>query len=398
MDYKHEKRFFTVLIKFNDYSADISSKGFTTERFIGGVSACLEELFPECKICIYYHRDGSSNLTTDLSPEEEPCGIEELKQYIGSSRKPISGKSRYDNPLNENWKRFILFPVYNANNLFAIIVVGGEKEFIKPFERSAGYLLDSYSGELERLINTEKRFQNIVRKTKIDFIEKARDVLRTRQIHESWYSDWHCYNTVSGCDFSNLYKNSAKIWYSFLCTVTTNPNNRLYILMMADTVASILVKRNAEPSEIIKRLQQLLLDKMNDCYLSVLVVRYSAESRKIEIAGAGDCVVLKFTHDDQKVSQLYFGDAIGYGTDTKIHTSQFTIDSGDILCTFTDGVTSAQKKNGGILGSENIRSELLNSSTMSAKTLSARLGAMIDEYCITEENFDDRSLQVIKFS
>lgn len=133
-----------------------------------------------------------------------------------------------------------------------------------------------------------------------------------------------------------------------------------------------------------------------------LLVRRSAHSRSCEVAMArrveSDSVAL--LEEQSGVCEVILlengGVAIGLFDGCKYVQQTVSLEPGDILVAYTDGVTEALCPDGEEFGEERLKSLVLNSYHLSAEELKNRIVQCVKEWCRNRPQEDDLTLAILK--
>jgi sigma-B regulation protein RsbU (phosphoserine phosphatase) len=90
------------------------------------------------------------------------------------------------------------------------------------------------------------------------------------------------------------------------------------------------------------------------------------------------------------------GPVIGFFEDCVYEEATITLESGDLLVAYTDGLTESFNAEGEEFGEERLREVLLENSHLTASTLGERILENVQEWCSTAPPHDDLTLVIMK--
>ena len=102
------------------------------------------------------------------------------------------------------------------------------------------------------------------------------------------------------------------------------------------------------------KMNESLVRRRSEWYISAVLARYLPQDHHIEIAGGGNVGALHFSHADMNLREYTFGVAAGVDSDAEFFMSKIPVQTGDIVCLYTDGVYCARKRNGDPFGKSDL--------------------------------------------
>ena len=134
-----------------------------------------------------------------------------------------------------------------------------------------------------------------------------------------------------------------------------------------------------------------------DHFASVALINYDTERRKIQIATGGSAPILLYHAASGTVQQIsVMGDPVGVEKRTEYHDREFSLSSGDILVTYTDGVVEATNSRGVQYSQERLLEVVTRNRQLSGKEIAERVKSDIVKFTGLGPQHDDQTLLVIK--
>ncbi len=135
-----------------------------------------------------------------------------------------------------------------------------------------------------------------------------------------------------------------------------------------------------------------------DHFASVAFITYNSTAKEVKIAACGNNAVFHYKAEDKSFTQITeYSEPMGVSRDTKFGDITVKVNSGDIICTCTDGLLECLNENGVQYGSENLKKLIIKNSNNNAKDISTRVKDDVKKYCGAVQQHDDQSFLVIKF-
>jgi serine phosphatase RsbU (regulator of sigma subunit) len=91
-----------------------------------------------------------------------------------------------------------------------------------------------------------------------------------------------------------------------------------------------------------------------------------------------------------------FGVAAGVDSDAEFFMSRIPVQTGDIVCLYTDGVYCARKRNGDPFGKSDLADTVRKNSFLGADDLARKILEVLREKEDPSVDGDDRTVQVLK--
>ena len=134
-----------------------------------------------------------------------------------------------------------------------------------------------------------------------------------------------------------------------------------------------------------------------DHFASVALINYDGEQKKIQIATAGATPILLYhaaTGEMEKISQM--SDPVGVEKKTEYQDKDFSVQTDDIIITYTDGVIEAPNSRGLQYSKERLLEVIVNNKHLSGKEIAEHVKTDILKFTGVDAQHDDQTLLVIK--
>jgi len=162
-------------------------------------------------------------------------------------------------------------------------------------------------------------------------------------------------------------------------------------MVRAISLARLLSREIAEPERILSRLNdELAADNPSGMFVTFLCGVYQPASKRLALANAGHCrpVLLRADGTPQwAVKEL--GTALGFECNLKFDRSDLSVQEGDTLVLYTDGVSEAFNGQEECYGNERLLADAVAFARKSAPDLSSGLLQKVRAFAGTAPQSDD---------
>ncbi len=311
--------------------------------------------------------------------------------------KPMAENRNDGSLVAKEWRSWMLLPLpVRKQALLAIVVARRDGKFGEADIEAARLLRDYFAAALKDVRSRNRKAARLAQE------ERHRSLLRTQSSLERDAGgipdfgrrfDWAA---GTGSDASLVYRPGDSAFLSAVCDVTADDQERQSGLVYLDTWFAILAQTSLDAKGMLRRLNSDMVRRKAECYASVALFRLDLKARKAEVAGCGSVTVFHFRHAEMKTSTHSFGAAAGISAESGIVSFAAAVETGDILCACTDGLTDARKKGGDFVGHSAVAELISRHYFLSAKDLAAKILDSVAEAAHGETNTDDRTLHVHK--
>ncbi|MCE7949416.1 MAG: GAF domain-containing protein [Chloroflexi bacterium CFX4] len=152
-----------------------------------------------------------------------------------------------------------------------------------------------------------------------------------------------------------------------------------------------------DPAETLMRVNELLLsDSRSDMFVTVWYGVWDAVHGEITYANCGHNPPLLMAADGSCTELTAKGIALGVVDKIKLEKKSCTIAPGDVLVAYTDGITDALRSDGTEFGLIGLHSTLTHHRQRTATEIEKGIVSALDNFTVSEPQFDDLTLIVIK--
>jgi sigma-B regulation protein RsbU (phosphoserine phosphatase) len=150
--------------------------------------------------------------------------------------------------------------------------------------------------------------------------------------------------------------------------------------------------------EVVARLNNLLEESVSDGrYATLFYALLSTEKDQITYTNAGHNPPYLFRKNG-KIEELTGGGIVLGYLANQIYTQQRTpFNKGDLLLTYTDGITEAMNINSEEFGEERLKKVVLENSDLSCLQLKNKILEEVDNFTKSDHISDDRTLVIVKY-
>lgn len=299
--------------------------------------------------------------------------------------------------VDKRWRSWILLPLPVRKQPWLAIIIARKAGRFADSELEAARHLREYLAAALRDIRSRNR-----KASRLAQEERHRALLRTQSSLERDAGDLEDFgrnidwSAGTGSDASLIYRSGDTPVLGAVCDVTADDQERQSGLVYLDTWFAILYQTSLDAKGMLRRLNGDMVKRKAECYASVALFRLDAKNRRADIAGCGSVTVFHFRHGELKTTVHTFGAAAGISAESEITAFTAAVETGDILCACTDGLTEARKKSGDFVGADAVADIITRHYFLSAKDLSAKILASVAETAHGSTNSDDRTLHVHK--
>ncbi|MBV8819818.1 MAG: serine/threonine-protein phosphatase, partial [Acidobacteriaceae bacterium] len=184
-----------------------------------------------------------------------------------------------------------------------------------------------------------------------------------------------------------------------LCVVDISGKGVFASLLMSNIQATLraLLSRDSDLPVVAIRANDLLhASTPSNRYATAILVAYEPDSGKCAWVNCGhnDGVVLRANGEVQLLECS--GLALGLFPKRKYEAQSLSLDSGDLLALYSDGVTEAQNESEVEFGIERLTAVLRSQREQSAEQIVDAVFREIDEFVGDAPQFDDITLMIVK--
>ena len=170
----------------------------------------------------------------------------------------------------------------------------------------------------------------------------------------------------------------------------------LFMALCRTNIRAAAFTRN-DPVETLVRVNQLLLsDSRSDMFVTVWYGVWNPKTGEIIYANTGHNPPLVVQKNGLCCELTARGIALGVIEDITLERKSVTLEPGDVLIAYTDGVTDALRSDEAEFGLVGLQTTVVSSHQHSANVIAQRVVKAVDTFTGDEAQFDDLTLIVLK--
>jgi sigma-B regulation protein RsbU (phosphoserine phosphatase) len=183
---------------------------------------------------------------------------------------------------------------------------------------------------------------------------------------------------ILGGDFLGFFKYKEGSEGMAIADVAGHGISTSALMASVQTAMHTLVPANDSPAEVLRQVNRFFCHNVNfTTFVTLFLARWDSESRTLCFANAGHNPVLFLSAGGTSRKSIRWleptGPAIGLVEDFAIGTKELSLQVGDLLVLYTDGVTEATDPSGREYGTRGLENLVLQGPEESAQQLLARL-------------------------
>ncbi len=161
---------------------------------------------------------------------------------------------------------------------------------------------------------------------------------------------------------------------------------------------SILSNQSLGPSSLLSRLSQFMdIDPfLQEVFITLIMMRIDFKKHIFTYTNAGYMPSLYFNVNKMSVQELNTGGGIPGFAFFDYDEEQLSIEPGDFLLFFSDGVTEAKNFDNEMVGIESIKDWIMKNYEKNAQDMSDSILELIQKYSENTLQYDDISISIIK--
>lgn len=319
---------------------------------------------------------------------------------------PLNDNRLFQNEPEEFLKlgTYILVPMIVKDTVIGIVALArrfdstafGENEF-----KIAKTLTDFASAAIKNVYS----FQEIIEHTELtresDIACKIQKKLHPKLLPNiPTLSLGSYFNTSEGVcgDYYDILP-SRKDRISFvLADVAGKGMNSLIIMVMIRAILRLVVNTKQSASTILSWANRgVCADNTLDHFASLALINYDTTQKKIQFSTAGTTPILLYENATKKITKISTNsEPIGVEKTTTYADNELTVNSGDILITYTDGLVETLNSTGKQYTAQRLIDVITQSSNLSGKEIANAVKTDIAKFSGSTHQHDDQTLLVIK--
>lgn len=252
---------------------------------------------------------------------------------------------------------------------------------------------------LDQQADLQKRFEyelGLARQIQTSFLPSQPPPLPGYDIAAAW----HAAREVGG-DFYDMIPLAHERAGFVIADVSDKGLAAALYMALTRTIIRTMAIGKPSPREALERANDVIIaDAHSDMFVTAFYAVLEAASGTVTYVNGGHNPPLWYRHATRDVSLLTeHGIALGILPNIEIPQAQTTLDCGDVLVLYTDGITDALGLDGEQeFGMERLTEVVKANGSMSAQELTNEILAAIQEFAQGAPQFDDLTLMVVKRS
>ncbi len=167
------------------------------------------------------------------------------------------------------------------------------------------------------------------------------------------------------------------------------------VAIMARQAFSEVSHKTIHPNELLNRVGTRLHGLIDDRFVTAFYAMYNRTTRELVYSNAGHTVPYLFRAATKTCERLYIrGLMLGITPDEAYSEKTVTLEKGDRLCLYTDGLVDSRNEIGEFYGTERMAAYLCNNPDMPAQELADGLFQDMNTFRGSSKLFDDVSILV----
>ncbi|MCS6984711.1 MAG: SpoIIE family protein phosphatase [Leptospiraceae bacterium] len=172
------------------------------------------------------------------------------------------------------------------------------------------------------------------------------------------------------------------------------------VMVLIKTVVTTYLRlyEDIRPDKIVSTINRVLCSQAHvDKFATILFCIYDPLTRELVFtnAGHGPLFLYRKRKEVCTITKLE-GLPVGLDSTTSYHLGRLSLEQGDILALYSDGITEAWTVDKKPFGLHRLREKILNYAHLNAKEIVERIVADIDHYTAGAEQHDDMTLVIMK--
>jgi sigma-B regulation protein RsbU (phosphoserine phosphatase) len=169
-------------------------------------------------------------------------------------------------------------------------------------------------------------------------------------------------------------------------------------MVRAISLARLLAREIAEPDRILGRLNdELAADNPSGMFVTFICAVFEPESRRLTLANAGHCrPVLMPANEPPRWAVKSLGTALGFETGLDFQRTELTLNPGDALILYSDGVSEAFNPQEECYGNDRLLADAGGSAGQPAPAITANLLKQVRAFASGAPQSDDLAILTVK--
>ncbi len=333
-----------------------------------------------------------------------------LKETISSKKPVLIGKNSTDDDKIREYKAkgsYIILPIIVKNEVFAVITIYNKKDKAE-FNNDDFALLNAFSSAASITIENELLSIDLISKNRLEEEMKIAQKIQTAILPKIFDSNNFDISgvmvpaeEVGGDYFDFIVDDAGREWFC-VGDVTSHGVTPGLIMMMSQSIINTVVNMpGINPKEAVSRLNKILFENIKNRlgvseFMTFSIFCHTGNGNFITAGKHIDYLI--YRQDTKDVNRVKTnGMWIGVMKDISAKTTEdtFTLNKGDILFLYTDGVTEAPDKDRALFGIDRLINVIKSNGDKKSKDLIEDVMSEINRYL--GEQDDDITMLCIKY-
>jgi phosphoserine phosphatase RsbU/P len=304
-----------------------------------------------------------------------------------------------------NYNSIIISPIIINNEDFGVIAIGNSegKRYLDPVHLDQLKTITEY---IIMAVKNLKSHRDLINKKMlerdIDIAASIQKRMNRQDIPVLPDTQIACFTKalkgVSG-DYLDVIQAKQGRTICVVCDVSGKGVPASLIMVMISTILYLVGRiANNKLSDIVSFLNKEIVRQTDDgLYATMNLISYDPKSRLLVFVNAGQYPLLLYrarTHTVEKIDTAGF--PVGIDMSTRYESVETVLDLGDIICSFTDGITEQRNSQGEEFGQWRLEKILSENHEQSAEELLSIVKEELNVFAQGTGAADDQSLLIIK--
>ncbi|MHB9033116.1 MAG: SpoIIE family protein phosphatase [Anaerolineae bacterium] len=370
---------------------------------LAGVDWCALLLWDEDNHAFYVAR--SSGLPHDVRDIAD--GRYFSSKVLGIEQRTANGAEQF--PLRlpvEGWQALgasTAWPLRSHDELLGLLLVGSLTQ--NPLNGRRGDIVAGIANQAALAVETYQLYQRRLEQQRLERgLELAHEIQQgflpeTCPQIEGWdiAAEWRAARGVGGDYYDFLRLDQTHTGFVIGDVADKGIAAALY-MALARAVVRAAALGMLGPAEALTRANRILLeDSRSGMFVSLFYAILETRSGKLQYGRAGHNPPYVWHAGTKSIEQLAApGTVLGITDTPRIDQETVSMEAGDILVMYTDGVTEAVNDHNEEFGEARLREVISQAADLTAGEVLERIDSAVSAHCGEQEQFDDLTLVVVK--
>ncbi|NOX89969.1 MAG: SpoIIE family protein phosphatase [Calditrichaeota bacterium] len=357
----------------------------------------------------------TKNLSFTETSKLERGNIRQLSAQIMEEKKPYvfndlekESKQNYFSGLKTSVASLVGVPIIGANEQFFGILYAAKSNTFG-FDPDDVNLLEAFANQvaialenadlMKKSLERERleRELQIAREVQLRLLPQTKPKLRHYTLETLTITAYE----VGGDYYDFFYEEDHNLGI-VIGDVSGKGTSAAFYMAEAKGIIQSIAKQVHSPREILCHANNVLSESLEKkSFITLLIANIDSKNNQMRFARAGHCPVIHFKEDEKKV-EMYQPSGIAVGLDQgpifekMLEEQTLSINQGDVLLFYTDGLSEAMNKNNEEYGEERLAQILMKNGQQSVETLTKILIDDIFKFVENQSLHDDLTLILLK--